>query len=147
MEEKCSFTSITHCLCADDALYLGSSYFGTFPTLTYDTWRFRLPGSNITVTLAVSSDSCVPVVEGTSDPATRKSSLNVIWNKIFSTELSSESPSIRVFSISDWMEFGRKCYLLLVTNKLNDVFAVRCPLGPASANDTRTSKCLPLAGC
>ncbi|PVD38902.1 hypothetical protein C0Q70_01527 [Pomacea canaliculata] len=60
----------TRCI-PDDALYVDSSYFGTFPTLTYDTWRFRLPGSNITVTLAVSSDSCVPVVEGTSDPATQ----------------------------------------------------------------------------
>lgn len=45
-------------------MYLGSTYLGPVSTLPYDGWRFKLPGANITISLAVSTSGCVPIVEG-----------------------------------------------------------------------------------
>ncbi|PVD38903.1 hypothetical protein C0Q70_01528 [Pomacea canaliculata] len=53
----------TRCI-PDDAMYLGSTYLGPVSTLPYDGWRFKLPGANITISLAVSTSGCVPIVEG-----------------------------------------------------------------------------------
>ena len=51
---------------ADDAVYLGSSYLGPVAgKLAFDGWRFKID-PNMLVTMAFTTDSCVPLVEGVS---------------------------------------------------------------------------------
>ncbi|KAK7089160.1 uncharacterized protein [Littorina saxatilis] len=53
----------------DNATYLGSTYLGPMGgPLTYDGWRFQLPGGPLFVTLGVTRDGCVPLVEGVTTP-------------------------------------------------------------------------------
>ncbi|XP_076449263.1 uncharacterized protein LOC143285736 [Babylonia areolata] len=55
----------------DDAEYLGSTYMGPMSGgLPYDGWRFKLTknSTSMIATLAVSKNSCVPLVEGVGFP-------------------------------------------------------------------------------
>ena len=51
---------------ADDALYLGSTYLGPAAgKLAYDGWRFKID-PNMLVTMALTTDGCVHLMEGVS---------------------------------------------------------------------------------
>jgi hypothetical protein len=52
-------------VCADDAIYLGSTYLGPMVGgLAYDAWRYRYAGTQANLTFAFSQNGCVPILEG-----------------------------------------------------------------------------------
>ncbi|XP_076460153.1 uncharacterized protein LOC143293123 [Babylonia areolata] len=73
----------------NDAEYLGSTYMGPMSGgLPYDGWRFKLTknSTSMIATLAVSKNSCVPLVEGVGFPN------NKDWNQMYM--LSSYQPRL-----------------------------------------------------
>ncbi|KAK7507869.1 hypothetical protein BaRGS_00000834, partial [Batillaria attramentaria] len=47
----------------DDAEYLGSTYLGPVNSLPYDSWRYRYTGTQANMTMAFSTQGCVPILE------------------------------------------------------------------------------------